>query len=273
MKTTAICALLSIISLAASAQEQRKKLTRDEYDKLSPEQKRILHEAAAQRRYQRTGGFILKPGSLQGEIYYVNCQERADAKWLSESINYFKKQTSLDIKLSDGKFRFPSPEVKGALSLFVVDDKSYPSILIAPEDRWAMVNIAPLEIGAKPVFFEARVKKQLSRVFSALCGATNSQFPMSLTGGITSANELDKYPDYELPVDVISRFPSYLAAFGVSPATYFTYQQGCLEGWAPAPTNDVQRAIWEKIKAEKSEKPTNPIKVTYDPKTAPKVEK
>jgi hypothetical protein len=60
---------------------------------------------------------------------------------------------------------------------------------------------------------------------------------------------------------------------GVLPAQRATDMKACQEGWAPAPTNDVQKAIWEKVKAEKSEKPSKPIKVNYDPKTAPKIEK
>ena len=31
-----------------------------------------------------------------------------------------------------------------------------------------------------------------------------------------------------------------------------TYKQACLEGWAPTPTNDYQKAIWESVKAAKA---------------------
>ena len=40
-----------------------------------------------------------------------------------------------------------------------------------------------------------------------------------------------------------------------------TYLRACHLGWAPPPTNDVQRAIWEKIKAEKERGPTKPITI------------
>ena len=49
--------------------------------------------------------------------------------------------------------------------------------------------------------------------------------------------------------------------FGIEPIRMATYRIACEEGWAPAPTNDVQKAIWEKVKADKERGPTNPIKI------------
>ena len=40
-----------------------------------------------------------------------------------------------------------------------------------------------------------------------------------------------------------------------------SYKVACEEGWAPAPTNDFQKAIWEKVKAEK-EAAAKPAEVT-----------
>jgi len=47
----------------------------------------------------------------------------------------------------------------------------------------------------------------------------------------------------------------------VTPCIRATYRRACHLGWAPPPTNDVQRAIWEKIKAEKERGPTKPITI------------
>jgi hypothetical protein len=49
---------------------------------------------------------------------------------------------------------------------------------------------------------------------------------------------------------------------GVTPTLVAHYRQACKQGWAPAPTNDVQRAIWNKV----HELPSDPIKIKYDPK-------
>jgi hypothetical protein len=49
---------------------------------------------------------------------------------------------------------------------------------------------------------------------------------------------------------------------GVLPAQRATYLKACEEGWAPAPTNDVQKAIWDKVHAM----PTEPIKIKPETK-------
>lgn len=52
-----------------------------------------------------------------------------------------------------------------------------------------------------------------------------------------------------------------LPAVGFEPAVVATYLTACREGWAPAPTNDFQRAIWERALSEKERGPTNPIRI------------
>ena len=48
---------------------------------------------------------------------------------------------------------------------------------------------------------------------------------------------------------MVGLYAAYLGALGVVPAETATYRQACREGWAPAPTNDVQRAIWDRYRA------------------------
>ena len=42
-----------------------------------------------------------------------------------------------------------------------------------------------------------------------------------------------------------------------------TYAAACRMGWAPPPTNDIQRVIWDKVHAV----PAKPMKIEFDPKT------
>lgn len=210
---------------------------------------------------RRTGGSIEKPGSQKGEIVYVNCQSAAKAEWIASSIDYFAKQTKFKITLGKGEFAWPNPKIQGSLSLFIVDAEGLPTILCAPENRWAMVNVAPLK-SEKEAFFEARVKKELTRGFAYLCGATNSRYPNALTGGITGLDMIDKIADTRLPADVIERFKKYVDSFGITPIRHTAYINACRQGWAPAPTNEYQKAIWDKVHAI----PDKPITIEFDPK-------
>ena len=49
---------------------------------------------------------------------------------------------------------------------------------------------------------------------------------------------------------------------GVKMVKVGTYRQACQEGWAPAPKNDEQKAIWNQVHAI----PDKPIKIEFDPK-------
>ena len=212
----------------------------------------------------RTGGKILVPGSMKGKIVYVNAQTRAPRKWLEQNAATFGEATKLAVEVADGKFDFPSPKIQGEASLFVVDDPALPPLLSAPESRWAMVNVAPLAKGAgeKPQFFAARVQKELTRGFCLLAGAQNSGYPDALVGCITKPEDLDRFADCRLPIDVMNRFAPYLKGYGITPKVYSTYKKACESGWAPEPTNDVQRTIWKQVHAV----PDKPITIEFDPK-------
>lgn len=211
---------------------------------------------------KKVGGFIIKPGSQKGEIFYVNCQTKADKAWVQESVDYFAKETKFKILLKEGSFDLKAPKIEGQATLFVIDDEALPVLLVAPENRWAFVNVAPIAKEQRPAFFEARVKKELTRGFAYLCGATNSQYPRALTRGIVSQDELDKNDDLRLPIDIFVRFKTYMETLGVTPAIQVTYRKACQEGWAPKPANEFQQAVWDKV----HEKPSDPIKIKYDPK-------
>ena len=211
---------------------------------------------------QRVGGFIERPGSGKGSIVYVNCQKKAPKAWIDESMAYFAEVTKFRVNYAEGTFDLKSPKVVGEASIFIIEDETLPAILVAPESRWALVNITPIAKEQRPVFFEQRTKKELSRAFAYLCGATGSKFERSLTRGITSQSELDKNYDYELPMDIVQRFWDYMKPLGVLPAQRATYLKACEEGWAPQPTNDVQKVIWDKVHAM----PTEPIKIKPETK-------
>lgn len=232
--------------------------TSEETAKISPEKK-----AEVMRRFAiHSGGpKIPRPGTPTGKIGIVNAQKLADSAWVASAVDYLKKDSGFNIELSEGKFDFPNPQVSGAATLFIVDNQAMPRLLIAPENRWAMINVSPLQTD-KAAFFEARVKKEISRAFAMLCGGMSSGYNVSLVGAISKPEDLDIFPDGKIPVDVLSRLEPYMNKFGARPAKLVPYKIACQEGWAPAPTNDVERTIWNQVHAI----PDKPITIEYDAK-------
>lgn len=214
--------------------------------------------------YKHNGGVLKRPNTQKGVVYYVNAQKLAPIEWLKQNAAVFAESIKIAIEVKDGAFDFPTPTVQGNATLFVVNDESFPAILHAPESRWCMVNVAPLTKGAgeKPQFFAARVQKELTRAFSLLAGTQTSNYPNSLLGCVTKPEDLDLFADCVLPVDIMGRFTPYLSGYGVKPYELSTYRKAVQEGWAPPPTNDIQKAIWEKVHTI----PDKPITIEFDPK-------
>lgn len=233
-------------------------------EQLTPEQRAERARKFKLMRYKSTGGFYVKPGSQNGKIVYVNCQKSVPVEWIKESVSNFIAQTKFAIEVKDGAFSLPDPKIEGTVSLFVIDDEKMPPILHAPESRWTMVNVAPLKKGRgeKEAFLHARVEKELTRGFCLLAGTQTSNYPNSLLNTIAKTEDLDQHMDWRLPVDILARFKPYLSGFGVTPAEEVSYKRACQEGWAGQPTNEFQKAIWDKV----HEVPTKPIKIEFDPK-------
>ena len=239
MKKIIACAALAALTLAVDAS---RKTSEEDY-------------------IRREGGLVLEPGTQKGEIAYVNCQSAARDEWIDESAAYFRMEAKFKVTVRRGAFDLRNPKLAGDMTLFVVDDPTMPVLLVAPENRWAAVNVATLRSEKEP-FFRARVLKELSRGFAMLCGASDSQFPGALTSAITKTADLDRHTDYRLPVDLFSRFRRYMKPFGVTPGNIETYETACCQGWAPPPTNELQKAIWDKVHAI----PKTPMKIEFDPK-------
>ena len=256
-----ICAILAATVFAAIADEPP---PFDLKKKPQTEEEKAARKAYIEERFNKhTGGRLIVPGSLKGKFVYVNAQKRAPVKWLQDNADVFHKNSKFTIEVAEGEFSFPNPKIQGEATLFVVDDENLPPLLSAPESRWVVVNVAPLAKGRgeKPQFFAARVQKELTRGFCLLAGAQNSGYPDALVGCITDAEQLDKFADCRLPVDVLARFAPYAKGYGITPAIESTYRKACKEGWAPQPTNDYQKAIWDSF----HELPSKPIKIDFDP--------
>ena len=245
-------ASLAVATLAAYAE-----VPKVDFSKMSVEERK-------QFVYRRLGGYIEKPGMVKGKIVIVNAQKRAADSVIADAITNVNSKLNYCIEFKRGAFALPKPNVEGDASLFVIDDPAMPALLSAPEDRWTMVNVARLSEGegAKEPFFKARTAKELTRGFCLLCGTQDSNYKNSLLGCKTKPEDLDRHIDCRLPIDIPRRFGPYLEGYGIKPRVILPYRQACMEGWAPQPTNELQKTVWDEVRAL----PQKPMKIEFDPK-------
>lgn len=235
----------------------------------SPSQvhKQLSREELIARRYTHTGGYVVKPNSQRGCVVVFNAQKTVTSPELSGVIK--KIETKLGYKAEIREIEAVTiqdaskvkKDAKATVAVFVVEDATLPISLVSYEEHWGFVNIAKLADGADKVRLFGRANAETMRVLALASGAANSQFPMSLMKNLSTARALDGL-DSELPYDVMNRMADTYNALGMTHEHKTTYRNACKEGWAPAPTNDVQQAIWDDVHAS----PTDPIKIKFEKK-------
>ena len=214
---------------------------------------------------QIVGGFIDIPG--KGSIVIVNAQQSFDLNLISNTTTLASNNLKTPFLFRQGKFdvttaRKTVDSFGATAGLFVIDDPSYPMSLSSTEARWGLVNIAPLRDGADGEKLVKRVAKEFNRVLMFVFGGGLSSMKTSIMRPIVQPSDLDKCVNVWTPFDTMSSVVNGMAGFGIIRAKRTTYRKACQEGWAPEPTNDVQKVIWEQVRA----KPTKPMKIKYDPK-------
>ena len=223
----------------------------------------VAPQSVAAIAERNTGGRIRTLYRTTRKIYFVNAQSRLPKDVIEAARLKLETALRTPIDFTDGMFAFPAPKIEGELSLYIIDDANLPMSLVAPEGRWGFVNVAPLAKGRgeKAAFFEARARKEIARIGCMVFGGISSTYRQNLLSFMGSPEALDQHESDNLPVDGPMRCQRYLLSLGVKPYRLTTYKKACEEGWAPAPTNDVQKAIWAKTLDEKECGPTNPITI------------
>lgn len=225
-------------------------------------------ELIRRAQMRRFGGLVARPDSFRGRVVVADAGAGCGAE-IASVVGAFAR--NVRIRLEAGTSGRPTPAnarglVRGLdaqAALFVTDDASLPSLLVAPEDGWAIVSVARLSEGAaSEAAARRRVRCEIARGLALLCGAAGSSFPNSLMSAVTAPGDLDGVADETPPAEVFARMPAYLKGLGVTPLVRVPYRTACEEGWAPAPTNEFQRAVWRQVR----QIPDKPITIEFDPK-------
>lgn len=258
------CIALCVAALAAGllrAEEPAK----PDVSGMSPQERTALREKIVMEKH---GGLINLRGTPSGSIVVLNAQKKVSADNFEIDRTRAMNRLRGLVKVVDGEAATVATasdlrlKHKADFLVCVVDDKSLPPALVAPESRWAIVNVAGLEPGAAtPEMVRIRTRNEFARVFAMLCGASDSQFKSPIMNYVKEIGDLDNCLA-ELPVDVATRVANHLDYRNVKPVRKVSYRRACQDGWAPQPTNSFQKAVWDEV----HQVPTKPIKIKYDAK-------
>ena len=98
-------------------------------------------------------------------------------------------------------------------------------------------------------------------------GGTNSGTPYCVMRTVLSPADLDAIETMTASPNATGGISNGYKKFGFGYIRKSTYMGACRQGWAPAPTNEYQKAIWDRVNKERAEatkNPTNPMKIKFD---------
>ena len=214
---------------------------------------------------KQSGGFVLRPNSIKGKFAIVDAQSAvagsnflAVATHLSDLTHFrfeYVKATDQDVASRDWDAIRRKNDASAVA--VVVNDEKLPLLLVAPDDCWAIVNVAKIGKGlateeGRQKFVPGRARKQIYRVIMYMAGAGTNYRDSALNS--RDVSELD-FGHESFPQDSARRVKGYLISLGMAPSEYVSYRKACTEGWAAQPTNDIQKAVWDNVHTL----PTNPL--------------
>lgn len=213
------------------------------------------------------GGLVTKPAV--GFVAVVDCKSGFDTaqvgdfffprgKCMRIPYRVFRESAAFNAVTAEARLK----SLGANAAIFIGDDPTLPMSLTAVEAKWTFINYGCL-IADNPggELVNRRMDKMFSRATMAILGGGSfMNFPMSATKRVNSIADLDRLEGRSPSPFAMMSMSAYIDELGIKFEQESTYEQACQEGWAPAPTNEIQKAIWREIHTP----PTKPLKITYD---------
>lgn len=263
MKKTGIIVSLALAAGVCFAEAKTNKADRAKF--------RAERRAKFAEKIRMMGGMVEDPKFYAGKALIYNAQHVAAPSNVAAvagrithdlKMNFVAKEGTLDGVGGDWK---ALREREGAAAIVIVADDlgDSPSLLVSPDEYWATINVAKLGEGlnedGKKRFLAGRVTRQIFRAFALLGGSGRPLNESPST--IRNLREIDHARE-ALPMDTLQQLGYVLAEKGLAVKRTVPYQIAVKEGWAAAPTNDIQKAVWDEVHSV----PKNPMKIEFDPK-------
>lgn len=248
MRITLFIILVSVMMASGSGLSQ---------DQINKAQRNATSREKQEAAIKRNGGLVEVP-TTGGVVRVVNKQSLIAVSKLKEIVSEIGSNIGMTIDVTS---ELPA-DGKTTVVLNLLESGDAPSLLIAPEDKWASVNVSRL-YADKPStrLLALRLHKEIWRALAMAMGASNSNYKPSVMHNVYSLKDLDDDPAIAPCPEVFDKMQSTALQLGIHRRRFVSYKRACKEGWAPAPTNDLQKAIWEQVKADKERGPTNPIEI------------
>ena len=224
-----------------------------------PSKPKLTREEMMEKVMTATGGFIDVEGT-GAKVVLVDARKERD-KAVDRAVAILKNTYRIPVTnevaaLGEGvcPAAFANDRLKAEKALMVVVlaecDKAS-ALAVFPEDRVAVINASRFGLGAGAEEKEVRLVKEIWRAIGFIGGVGYATNESSVMQSITSPIELDNYKFQVLHPMEMQRLRAMMEKYGAKLGRHTTYRQAVKEGWAAAPTNHYQQAIWDAAKTNK----------------------
>ena len=213
-----------------------------------------------------SGGIVEKAGAGRGTFLFVDSSGTLTEGMFARDFHILDKVLKVRPQIVRGQsvtVETASMSVKALnanAAVFFVTNSALPRLVTSSEEGWAIVNVEKLNEGdPSKDLLARRITIEAIRGLAQIFGSGNSGMSMS---AITSLGDIDTLKHPGFPASAMKMCQPQMRKLGFEPRVTATYRVACRQGWAPAPTNDVQRAIWNKV----HKIPDRPLTIEFDPK-------
>lgn len=209
---------------------------------------------------KKTGGFV--EVEAKGPAIVVLNLTGDELRASKDFVKDFSKITRQKIVeksvKSDKPLDAARDEIKsGAFFVIAVGETctNAPLLSVYPEERITVINT--LKISGEPAN-DSLIRKEMWRSYGFLSGTGYANYPSDVMQPVFSTAELRALPVEVVQPLTIARAQSVADKFGVKRSRKVPYRIAVRDGFAQAPTNDFQKAVWEDEKAKAQNRKNNP---------------
>lgn len=202
----------------------------------------------------KNGGWVKISG--KGTIAVIDCRSNTATNDYAAGIEKIKNtfQPQILCKTNDGFAMSDAPSILEKAgdnaAVFVVDDPTLPMTLTAAEERWTLINAAKVKADNPD---EVKFRKRMSLLFMRQCcrilGSDATKSPECCLYPVFSLKDLDDVKSMDVAIGVFMAVNDSMSRLGMESVMIVTYRDACELEKAPAPTNELQRAIFSEVKS------------------------
>ena len=227
-----------------------------------------VHPSKMEAFNAKTGGLV-PPPKFAKVLLFLDAREKnvpelekftgPAEKMLSVAIE--TKKIELGAEESPQKVAFAAKTGKAGAVILIYERADDPTETAFLEDGVMLVNMEKLKC-SDPKRQSRRFATEFWRSVGFTLGgyAATAQMGSSMQG-IFSVYDFDTLKGAGLAPMQVAAISANKMKLGIYSRNSVPYSRACKEGWAPPPTNDVQRSFWNKMQADKERGPSNPITI------------